>query len=257
MELMVERPSSLAQPGDLDGAVHISTAHPAVHSQSAEDRHVRYGPSIQPCDPEAVANLQQCLKTISCSVDQCGDRLVMLVLRMWVDRGPAEETGSQCTARSKATGERCLRHVRGGGVCYSRGGNAPKVKAAREARIVGVTAELEAAKKGQPYERRHPGEVLLDAVMTSDILMRHLLEKRAAGELTAEEATALGWAIDRASRTAKTACRHCRAAAGYPRAPDQAVGRPVRAGVAWRSADPRVTVEPGTQSQIILAALRG
>jgi hypothetical protein len=117
----------------------------------------------------------------------------------------ANPLSSQCSATSKRSGCRCRRMVVGGGVCAMHGGAAPQVRAARKARIIEMEAELEAAKEGQPYERRHPGDVLMDAVMASDVLLQHLLRKRASGELTAEESTALNWAIDRAARTSKTA----------------------------------------------------
>jgi hypothetical protein len=112
---------------------------------------------------------------------------------------------SRCPALAKSTGRQCRQWVRGGGVCRTHGGAAFQVKAAREARIITMEAELEAAKNAQPYERRDPGEVLMDAVMASDVLLQHLLRKRAVGELTPEESVALEFAIDRATRTSKTA----------------------------------------------------
>jgi hypothetical protein len=68
-----------------------------------------------------------------------------------------------------------------------------------------MEAEAEAAKRKVPYERRHPLEVLWDALLGSDVVLQELLRKQSRGELTAEESVALGWAIDRAARTAKTA----------------------------------------------------
>lgn len=68
-----------------------------------------------------------------------------------------------------------------------------------------MEAELKAARNSEPYEPRHPGEVLMSAFAASDVLLSYLLQRRAAGELTVEESTALGWAIDRAARTSKTA----------------------------------------------------
>jgi hypothetical protein len=69
-----------------------------------------------------------------------------------------------------------------------------------------MEAEVEAARNGEPYdEPRHPGEVLMSAVAASDVLLRHLLGRRAAGELTADELVALNWAVDRAARVSKTA----------------------------------------------------
>jgi hypothetical protein len=69
-----------------------------------------------------------------------------------------------------------------------------------------MEAELEAARNSEPYDGpRHPGEVLMSAVAASDMLLQHLLQRRAAGELTADELVALNFAIDRAARTSKTA----------------------------------------------------
>jgi hypothetical protein len=112
---------------------------------------------------------------------------------------------SRCPARCKSSGMQCRKWVRGGGVCDSHGGRARQVKAAREARLVVMEAELEATRKAEPYEARHPAEVLLTAVLASDVLLRHLLDKHAAGELTADESMALGWAIDRAARVSRSA----------------------------------------------------
>jgi hypothetical protein len=169
----------------------------------------------------------------------------------------ADPTASQCTAHSKSNnGEQCKHRVRGGGVCHVHG-RSKKVRA-QEARAVVMEAELEAAKNGQPYERRHPGEVLLDAVMASDVLLQHLLRKQNAGELSAEESTALGWAIDRASRTSKTALD-----AGVQERIVQVRERPTRLLVDQLTAilrgilnDPRVSVVDGQGSQVILDALR-
>jgi hypothetical protein len=114
----------------------------------------------------------------------------------------------RCTARCKATQQQCRKWVIGGGpnaVCDSHGGRAIQVKRAKELRLATMKAELDAARAGLPYERRHPGEVLLDAVAASDVLLQHLLSQRAAGALTVEESIALGFAIDRAARTSKIA----------------------------------------------------
>jgi hypothetical protein len=115
----------------------------------------------------------------------------------------------RCTARCKSRdGQQCRKWVIGGGpnaVCDSHGGRAAQVRRAKELRLATMKAELEAAKKGLPLERRHPGEILLDAVAASDVLLTHLLRQRAAGKLSGEEALALGAAIDRAARTSKTA----------------------------------------------------
>jgi hypothetical protein len=169
-----------------------------------------------------------------------------------------DPTASQCTAHSKSNnGERCKHRVRGGGVCHVHGASK-KVKAAQEARAAVMEAELEAAKQGVPFERRHPFEVLADAVLGSDVLLQHLLRRQAAGELSAEESTALGWAIDRAARTSKTAID-----VGISERLLEIQERPTRELVnqiitVLRSvlADRRVTVEDGQGSQVILDALR-
>jgi hypothetical protein len=113
---------------------------------------------------------------------------------------------SQCEAMSKRAGRQCRNWVEAGGhgVCRTHG-QSEKVKAAQRARAEVARAELEAAKKGLPYERRPAVEVLADAVMGSDILLQHLLRRRANGELTSEEAMALGLTLDRAARIAKIA----------------------------------------------------
>jgi hypothetical protein len=68
-----------------------------------------------------------------------------------------------------------------------------------------MEAQQEASRMGERYEARHPAEVLLTAVLASDVLLRHLLDKHAAGELSGDESMALGWAIDRAARTSRSA----------------------------------------------------
>ena len=114
----------------------------------------------------------------------------------------------RCTARCKATGRQCRKWVIAGGpnaVCDSHGGRAAQVRRAKELRLATMKAEQAAARAGLPHERRHPGEILLDAVAASDVLMQHLLRQRAAGALTAEESIALGAAVDRAARVSRSA----------------------------------------------------
>lgn len=57
--------------------------------------------------------------------------------------GPHSAGPVTCTARAKATGQRCQRApIRGGKVCYVHGGGAPAVKAAAARRL--AVAEVEA-----------------------------------------------------------------------------------------------------------------
>lgn len=59
--------------------------------------------------------------------------------------GPHSAGSVTCTARAKATGERCQRApIRGGTVCYVHGGASPAVKAAAARRLAVFEAEAEA-----------------------------------------------------------------------------------------------------------------
>ena len=99
----------------------------------------------------------------------------------------------------------CQHRVIGGGCCWLHGGRARQVKAKREARIVAAEARAAAAKRGEQWVPRHPGEVLLSAVAASDELSSALLTAYRTGEVTPALVRALGEAIDRSARTAKTA----------------------------------------------------
>jgi hypothetical protein len=104
-----------------------------------------------------------------------------------------------------------------------------------------MEAQQEASRRGERYEVRHPAEVLLTAVLASDVLLRHLLDKHASGELTADESMALGWAIDRAARTSRSALDASVNA--------QIAGVAQERGAVWLAAmrrmlaDPRVTLD--------------
>lgn len=111
----------------------------------------------------------------------------------------------RCPAMSERTGRPCQQWVIGGGVCFHHGGNAKQVKAAREARIIAAEAQAAAVARGEAWVPRHPGEVLLSAVAASDELSSALLNAYRTGEVTPAVVRALGEAIDRSARTAKTA----------------------------------------------------
>lgn len=111
----------------------------------------------------------------------------------------------RCPAMSKRTGKPCQQWVVGGGVCFHHGGNAKQVRVAREARIAAAEAQAAAVARGEAWVPRHPGEVLLASVAASDELQAALLTAYRTGEVTPALVRALGEAIDRSARTAKTA----------------------------------------------------
>lgn len=76
---------------------------------------------------------------------------------------------SQCTARSKRSGERCKRLVVGGGVCVIHGGGAPQVAMAREARMAQVRARAYGV-----TEERTPAEALLASSSSLDATLQRL-----------------------------------------------------------------------------------
>lgn len=106
-------------------------------------------------------------------------------------------TTERCSARAKGSGEQCRLMVRGGGVCRVHGGAAPQVRRRRLERVA-----LAEALASSP--RRHPGEVLLDALHTADVLARDARARVAGGLPSAEAVLALVEAIERAARLAKT-----------------------------------------------------
>jgi hypothetical protein len=102
----------------------------------------------------------------------------------------------QCSARSSRTGERCRRRVIGATVCIMHGGKSPQVARKRLERI----ALAEAAAR---TPRRHPGEVLLDALHWADTHARQLAEST---DNSADSEKLLG-ELERAARLAETALR--------------------------------------------------
>lgn len=104
----------------------------------------------------------------------------------------------QCSATSKATGQRCRIRVIGGGPCRLHGGAAPQVVAAREARIVAAEAAMEA-----PKTTAEAADVLLGAMNDAHSILQRLKQNIADGRVTVADLDALGQWVDRASRTAK------------------------------------------------------
>jgi hypothetical protein len=107
----------------------------------------------------------------------------------------------QCTARSKGTGQRCGRMVRGGGVCRYHGGKAPQVERQREARVAAAQAQ---AMFADTYEPRDSGEALAAAAQNADQVLRSLQQRiELAGELRAHDLEALGQWFERVSKLSK------------------------------------------------------
>jgi|SRR5665811_309683 len=105
----------------------------------------------------------------------------------------------QCSATSKATGQRCQIRVLGGGPCRVHGGAAPQVRAAREARLIAAQALNEA-----PRSLRDAADILVATMQDGDTILQHLKSRLAAGVATGSDFTAIGDWIDRTSRLAKT-----------------------------------------------------
>lgn len=107
----------------------------------------------------------------------------------------------QCTARSKQTGERCKRRVRGGGVCRYHGGAASQVKAMREQRV--AMAELLATVAEDPNapQGASPAEVMVHAMDSAHRVLR-LLGTLGLGENPSAGLKVLGEWIERAGRAA-------------------------------------------------------
>jgi hypothetical protein len=111
----------------------------------------------------------------------------------------ANPLSSRCTATAKTTGERCIKWVVGGGVCYFHGGAAPQVVAKREARIIA----LEAAQRQEPIEVRDPAEALLGAAALADELLQRLHAELRQGGLEPATLAAVGEWADRVGRLSK------------------------------------------------------
>lgn len=99
---------------------------------------------------------------------------------------------------SKRSRERCRRRATlGAVVCVMHGAGSGRVKA-KAAERVGLAEALASS------ERRHPGEVLLDALHTADVLARGALDEVKAGRVTVRTLQQLVDSTERASRLAKT-----------------------------------------------------
>jgi hypothetical protein len=107
-------------------------------------------------------------------------------------------TTEPCGAKASTTGQPCRRPVRGGGRCPKHGGASPQAKAAKARRIA-------LAEQLATTDRRHPGEVLLDAVHTADVLAKQAREKLEDGTPSPRAMKALVEATIRAAALARSA----------------------------------------------------
>lgn len=103
----------------------------------------------------------------------------------------------QCSATSKRSGEQCRRlATKGTHVCMMHGAASARVKTAAAKRV----ALAEALARG---EKRHPWEVLEDALHSADTLMADAMAGVQAGQLDAALVDKFVAAIERAHRMAK------------------------------------------------------
>lgn len=106
----------------------------------------------------------------------------------------------RCPATNRH-GEQCRRVTIGGGVCRYHGGNAPQVRAKREARVAAAMLADEAAKLGQGTPDATPAEMLLAAARSAHRVVG-LLSDRAGTAPSPEQLETLGPWLDRLSRAA-------------------------------------------------------
>jgi hypothetical protein len=103
----------------------------------------------------------------------------------------------QCTATSTQSGQRCKRlATRGAKVCQKHGAAAPQVREAARQRVAIADALATGTK-------RHPWEVLEDALHTADVLMSEARVQVETGQITPALVEKLVNTIERAHRMAK------------------------------------------------------
>lgn len=109
----------------------------------------------------------------------------------------------QCTAKSRTSGERCARRVRGGGVCHWHGGSAPQVKAKRLARIEAA----EAAARGElDVSGKSPGEILEFSMHKTAEIAQLLVQRfQADGDVDAEALVVIRPWLEQAGKISKAA----------------------------------------------------
>lgn len=112
----------------------------------------------------------------------------------------AQPPSTQCSAKSKRSGQRCKHLVIGGGPCHMHGGKAPQVAAGRAGRV----AIWEAQQRQDPIQLRDPADALLAAATSADGLVQRLQQELDDDErLTPATLWALGEWLDRVGRLSK------------------------------------------------------
>jgi hypothetical protein len=110
----------------------------------------------------------------------------------------------QCTAKAKATGQRCERRVVGGTVCHVHGGNAKQVKAKREQRVLLAEAQAEArAAAPATVVMREPEEILLDALHDTNAVLTRIKADLHSGVVNPILLDLCGEWLDRLGRLGK------------------------------------------------------
>jgi hypothetical protein len=112
----------------------------------------------------------------------------------------ANPLASQCTARSKRTGEQCRLQVVGGGVCHIHGGAARQVKAKREQRV--ALAEIQAAAPAV-VAQKEPEELLLDALHDVNQVLQQIKRDPSGGSVNPILLQLAGHWLDRLARIGK------------------------------------------------------
>jgi len=112
--------------------------------------------------------------------------------------GKPHPLAEQCTATSKATGQRCRIRVIGGGPCRVHGGAAPQVARAREARIIAAEAA-----RDLPVTAADAADVLTSAMNDAHSLLQRIKQNIADGRFSEADMRVLGDWVDRVARISK------------------------------------------------------
>jgi hypothetical protein len=115
----------------------------------------------------------------------------------------AHPLGQQCTAKAKATGQRCGRRVIGGGVCWVHGGNAKQVKAKREQRVLVAEARVATGVEPAVVQRQEPEQVLLDVLADTNTMLQAIKNEMRDNLVNPVLLQLAGEWFDRVARIAK------------------------------------------------------
>lgn len=116
----------------------------------------------------------------------------------------ANPLASQCTARSKATGERCRHQVVGGGPCHMHGGKANQVAARRQERVAIAEARAAAGVESVVVQRAEPEELLLDLLDDVNRILQRIKSEMHESIVSPPLLAVAGEWFDRTARVAKT-----------------------------------------------------